>query len=171
MNIVVLNGSPHLSGATNDMVSAFIRGAEENDHEVTCFNVAHMKINGCMGCMYCKGEGKGKCVQKDDMQKIYPVIQEADMIVFASPIYYFTMTAQLQAALHRTFAIGTPRKAKKTALILSSGSDGVYESTITQYKSFTSYWKIKDAGIFTAHGDENKSEKKRKELYLFAKSL
>ena len=102
MRILVLNGSPHTNGATSDMVSAFSIGAMEAGHEVISINVAHKNIKGCMACEYCREKEKGICVQKDDMQAIYPEILLADMVVFASPIYCFTLSAQLQAVIQCT---------------------------------------------------------------------
>lgn len=172
MKIVVLNGSPHTNGATSDMVSAFSNGATDAGHEVVSINVAHKNIKGCMGCEYCREKEKGVCVQKDDMQAIYPEILLADMVVFASPIYYFTLSAQLQAAIHRTYSIDIPKNVKKVALIMSSGSAYVYGPAIAQYyQSIVEYWGVENAGIFTANGKQNKSEEKRQELYRFGKSL
>jgi multimeric flavodoxin WrbA len=111
-------------------------------------------------------------VQKDDMQAIYPEILSADMVVFASPIYYFTLSAQLQAVIHRTYSINIPKNVKKVALIMSSGSAYVYGPAIAQYyQSIVEYWGVENAGIFTANGKQNKSEEKRQELYRFGKSL
>ena len=171
MKILVLNGSPHTNGATSDMVSAFSSGATEAGHEVQIINVAHKSIRGCMACEYCRTH-KGVCVQKDDMQAIYPEILSADMVVFASPIYYFTLSAQLQAVIHRTYAVDIPQNVKKVALIMSSGSAYVYGPAIAQYyQSIVEYWCVENAGIYTANGKQNKSEEKRQELYRFGKSL
>jgi 3-oxoacid CoA-transferase subunit A len=60
------------------------------------------------------------------MKALYPEFLSADMVVFASPIYYFTLSAQLQAVIHRTYAFGVPKNVKQTALILSSGDAFVY---------------------------------------------
>ena len=87
-----------------------------------------------------------------------PAYKEADMIVFASPIYYFTMTAQMEAAIQRVYCIGKPTKAKQAALLLSSGSDGVYDAAIAQFRAYMAYAGIIDAGVITSHGEENKSE-------------
>ncbi len=172
MKILILNGSPHLNGATSDMVNAFTQGAKEAGHDVIAFNTAHMNIHGCMGCDHCQNKEKGVCCQRDDMQQIYPEILSADMVVFASPVYYFTLSAQLQAAIHRTYAVGIPKNVKMTALILSSGDAYVYGPAITQYyHSIVEYWGTKNAGIFTANGKQNKSEEKRNELYRFGKNL
>lgn len=172
MKIVVLNGSPHLNGPTSDMVEAFKEGAESAGHTVNAINVAHRNIRGCMACEYCRQKDKGVCAQNDDMQEIYPEILSSDMVVFASPIYYFTLSAQLQAAIHRTYAIDIPANVKKVALIMSSGSKYVYGPAITEYfQSIVEYWGVENAGIFTANGAQNKSEAKRKELYDFGASL
>ena len=133
--------------------------------------VGKMKIAGCLGCEYCHTKGNGNCVQKDDLEKIMPAYKEADMIVFASPIYYFTMTAQMEAAIQRVYCIGKPAKATKAALLLSSGSPGVYDSAIAQFKAYMGYAGIEAAGVITANGDENKSEAKLNEIREFAKSL
>jgi multimeric flavodoxin WrbA len=154
------------------MVRAFSSGATDAGHEVVSINVAHKNIKGCMGCEYCREKEKSVCVQKDDMQAIYPEILSADMIVFASPIYYFTLSAQLQAVIHRTYSVDIPKNVKKVALIMSSGSAYVYGPAIAQYyQSIVEYWGVENAGIFTANGKQNKSEEKQQELYRFGKSL
>lgn len=170
MKIAVLNGSPRV-GNTAAMVSAFAEGAKEAGHEVEILHVGKMKIGGCLACEYCHGKGEGKCVQKDDMEKVMPAYREADMIVFASPVYYFGMTAQLSAAIQRVYAIGKPAKAAKAALLLSSASPNPYEGAVATYKAILAYTGIEDAGIFTAAGDENGSETKLAEIRAFAKSL
>ncbi|MBR4755064.1 MAG: flavodoxin family protein, partial [Lachnospiraceae bacterium] len=159
MKIAVFNGSPRKEN-TYAMVQAFCEGAKEAGHEVEEYHVGKMKIAGCLGCEYCHTKGEGTCVQKDDLEKIMPAYKEADMIVFASPIYYFSMTTQMEAAIQRVYCIGKPAKAKKAALLLSSGSPGVYDAATAQFKAYMGYTKIDIAGIITANGAENKSEAK-----------
>ena len=106
------------------------------------------------------------------MQEIYPQILSADMVVFASPIYYFTLSAQLHAVIQRTYAIDIPANVRQTALILSSGSPFVYGPAIeAYYQSIVEYWGVRNAGIFTANGRQNKSEEMWAELYTFGRSL
>ena len=169
MRIAILNGSPRKEN-TAAMIEAFREGAEEAGHEVEVLHVGKMKINGCLACEYCHTKGEGKCIQKDDLEKIMPAYLESDMVVFASPIYYFAPTAQLEAAWQRVYCIGKPAKAIKSALLLSSGS-GAYDAAIAQYKAFTGYVGIQDMGVCTATGDENKSEAKLAEIKAFAKTL
>ena len=171
MKILVLNGSPTRDGNTVALVNAFKEGAESKGNEVTVLNVAHKKVNGCLSCNYCHGAGNGKCVQQDDMQEIYPHLQEAEMIVFASPIYYFTMSAQLEAVVQRFYAINHPPKAKYSALLLSSYSPGVYTASIAQYKDMIGYMGITDKGIVVADNSTNKTPTKLAEARGLGESI
>lgn len=169
MKVAVFNGSPRKEN-TSAMVQAFCEGAKAAGHEVEEYQVGKMKITGCLACEYCHTKGNGVCIQKDDLEKIMPAYKEADIIVFASPVYYFTMTAQMEAAIQRVYCIGKPA-AKKAALLLSSGSDGVNDASIAQFKAYMAYAGIEVAGIITANGDENKSEAKLNEVRTFAQRL
>ena len=169
MKIAILNGSPRKEN-TAAMIEAFREGAEEAGHEVEVLHVGKMKINGCLACEYCHTKGEGKCIQKDDLEKIMPAYLESDMVVFASPTYSFAPSAQLEAAWQRVYCIGKPAKATKAALLLSSGS-GAYDAAIAQYKACTDYVGIQDMGVCTATGVENKSEAKLAEIKAFAKTL
>ena len=175
MKILILNGSPRPHGNTAAMAEAFAKGALENGHQVDIMNICQMNIAGCKACEYCHQKGSGherRCIQQDDMQKIYPLLDEADMIVLASPVYYHGFSGQLQCAIHRIYALDKPKKLKKAALILSSGSNHVYGGAIYEYQnSFLNYLHLEDMGIFTSYGEQNGSEDKRKELYDFGKSL
>ena len=169
MKIAIFNGSPRKEN-TAAMIDAFCEGAEGAGHQTEVFHVGKMKIAGCLACEYCHGKGEGKCIQKDDLEKIMPAYLESDMIVFASPIYYMAPTAQLQSAWQRVYCIGKPQKATKAALLLSSGS-GSYDAAIAQFKAFTAFTGIKNAGIYTATGAENKSDAKLAEIKAFAATL
>lgn len=172
MKIVILNGSPRPDGNTMAMVNAFVEGLKEHNHEVSVVSVCQKNIAGCIACEYCHQKGQGKCIQKDDMQEVYPLLEEAEMIVLASPIYYHSFTGQLQCAINRIYALDKPKNLKKAALILSSGSNHVYGGAIYEYEhSFLSYLKLEDMGIFTAYDKQNKSEEVLKELREFGASL
>lgn len=175
MKILVLNGSPRPHGNTAAMVAAFAKGAQENGHQVDVVNVCQKKIAGCLACEYCHKKDSGherQCVQQDDMQEVYPLLDEAEMIVLASPVYYHSFSGQLQCAINRIYALDKPKHLKKAALILSSGSDHVYGGAIYEYQnSFLSYLHLEDMGIFTAYDEQNQSPEKMEELYQFGKSL
>ena len=150
MKIVVLNGSPRANGNTELLSQSFIRGAVEAGNEAELINLRGKKVAGCLGCKYCHGHG-GECVQKDDMKEILASLNQADMAVFASPIYWFDITAQLKAVIDRLYANGKVGfHFTKTALILDSGADHVYDAAIAQYKAMTGYLRWQDMGIITA---------------------
>ena len=172
MKILILNGSPRPNGNTAAMVDAFLEGAKDNGHEITVVQVCRKKIAGCLACGYCHTKRNGKCVQQDDMQEVYPLLDDAEMIILASPIYYHSFTGQLQCAINRIYALDKPKNLKKAALFLSSGSDNVFGGAIYEYEnSFLDYLKLENMGIFTAFGKENKSEEKLRELSAFGRHL
>ena len=136
MKILVLSGSPRPRGNTAAMVDAFARGARESGHQVEIIDVCRKKIAGCMACEYCHQKGSGherQCVQQDDMQAVYPLLDDAEMILLASPVYYHSFSGQLQCAINRIYALDKPRNLKKAALVLSSGSDKVYGGAVYEY--------------------------------------
>ena len=175
MNILILNGSPRPKGSTAAMVEAFSQGAEEKGHRVHVISVCQKKIAGCRACEYCHQKNSGherQCIQQDDMQQIYPLLDEAEMIVLASPIYYHGFTGQLQCAINRIYALDKPKKLKKAALIMNSGSDHVYCGAIYEYQnSFLQYLKLEDMGIHSSFGRQNQSPEKLEELREFGRSL
>lgn len=158
MNIVILNGSPRPQGNTAVMVAAYREGAESAGHTVTVFDICRMHIAGCLACEYCHKKAPRRCIQKDDMQLVYPVLDEADMLVLASPVYYHGLSGQLKCAIDRIYAPGYPRRLRKAALLLSSGSPNVYGGALYTYQhSFLEWLHLEDMGVFMAAGDENKS--------------
>ena len=88
--ILILNGSPRPRGNTKALIEAFERGAA--GHSVTRFDLQKMNIHGCLGCCGGGKDPASPCVQKDGMDKIYPAYQAADVVVLASPMYYWSWT-------------------------------------------------------------------------------
>lgn len=170
MKIAVLNGSPRPKGSTAGLVAAFREGAESAGHEVAVFPVGTMSITGCKGCEYCHTKGGGTCVQQDGMQEVYPALAEAELVVLASPVYYFGFTGQMESAISRFYAIGAP-KARKYVLLLTSGSPNVYAGIQAQYKNFLGYIQAKDLGIFAYNGAQVSAEASLAEIRAFGASL
>lgn len=166
MKILILNGSPHPKGNTKALVDAFTIGAQSAGHTVLELPVGTMNIKGCLGCEYCHKKGDGKCVQRDDMDKVYPELATADMIVFASPVHYFGFSGQMESAISRFYAPFQPA-AKKYALILSSASLNVQKGIEAQYKTMVGFFKAEDMGILEVVGDENQSEAALKKAEAF----
>ena len=171
MNIMILQGSPRANGNTAWMAEEYRKAAEAAGHKVTLVDVAHKKIAGCLACEYCHGKGNGACVQKDDMQEIYPLLADAEVLVLATPIYYFTMSAQIQAPIQRIYNMNKPGKLKKTALLASSYSPGVYDGAIGEYRGIIGYWVVEDTGSVTAKIDEQKTEATRAKILDLVKKL
>lgn len=136
-NIVILNGSPRRQGNTSALVNAFVEGAESAGHTVTEFFLDGMDIHGCKGCF---GGGKNPehpCVQRDDMDNIYPAYRAADVVVLASPLYYWTISGQLKNAFDRLFAVAecdpNLRNPKKDCVLLMAAEGNGFEETLYWY--------------------------------------
>lgn len=170
MKIVVLNGSPRPKGNTAALIAAFREGAESRGHEVTVLPVGTMKIGGCKGCEYCHTKGGGACVQKDDMAQVYPALAEAELLVLASPVYYFGLTGQLQSVISRFYAVMAPA-AKKFALLLTSGSPDVYGAIEAQYRGILNFIQAQDLGIFEYNGKQVGTDEALAEVRSFGESL
>src|SRR5699024_2690833 len=103
--IVILNGSPRKKGNTSALVKSFTEGAEASGNTVTEFFLGGMNIHGCRGCFGGHSSKDCPCVQQDDMNQIYPAVRDCDVIVLASPLYYWNMSGQLRTAVDRLFAL------------------------------------------------------------------
>ena len=103
--IVILNGSPRKNGNTSALIKAFTEGAESAGNTVTEFFLDGMDIHGCKGCFGGHSSKECPCVQKDDMDKIYPAVKKCDVIVLATPVYYWNMSGQIRTAIDRLFAL------------------------------------------------------------------
>lgn len=148
--IIVLNGSPRKNGNTSALVKAFREGAESAGHTVTEFWLGGMKINGCRGCCAGGKNPESPCVQKDDMEQIYPAYKEADVVVLASPLYYWTISGQLKCAFDRLFAVaecapGYTNPRKESALLMAAEGDG-FEETVYWYDRLMGHIGWKDCG-------------------------
>lgn len=148
--IIVLNGSPRKNGNTSALVKAFREGAESAGHSVTEFWLEGMKINGCRGCCAGGKNPESPCVQKDDMEQIYLAYKEADVVVLASPLYYWTISGQLKCAFDRLFAVAecdpsytNPRK--ESALLMAAEGNG-FEETVYWYDRLMGHIGWKDCG-------------------------
>ena len=136
--VLILEGSPRRNGNSAILSDEFARGAEEAGCSVEKIQIAHKKIAGCLGCNGCYRNG-GACVQKDDMTEIREQMLAADVIVLASPIYFYSMTAQMKAVIDRTYAF-YPQLAGKTFyfIITCAAADASYtETMLAALRGFT----------------------------------
>ena len=171
MKVLILQASPRANGNTAWMAEEYKKAAEAAGHEVTLVNVSKKKIAGCLACEYCHGKGNGACIQKDDMQELYPLMAEAEALVLAAPIYYFTLCAQIQAPIQRMYCVNKPAKVQKMALLVSSYSPGVYDGATAEFRDICNYWSAENMGVITAKLDEQKTEATKQEVIALAGRL
>ena len=160
--IMILNGSPRENGNTKELIKSFTKGAQSIGNEVVWFDLQKMDIHACLGC--CKG-GKNlesPCVQKDDMLQIYKIYQQVDVIVIASPMYYWSVTGQLKCAFDRLFAVAEidPNYVNpKKDCILLMPAEGTTESNFAPvkayYEALLNHLNWKNIGIVYAGGNMN----------------
>lgn len=154
MNIVVLTGSPHKNGSSNLLADCFRQGAQEAGHSVEIIDTAHAGIHPCTGCIRCGYDGP--CVQKDDVAAIREKILAADMLVFATPLYYYGMSAQLKTMIDRFCAVNSSlqRKRMKSALLAVAwnGDDWTFEALEAHYKTLVRYLNLTDMGTVLGYG-------------------
>lgn len=152
MKIVIVNGSPR-KGNTNAAIEAFASGADKNN-EIEIIQADKLNISGCKGCGVCQCS-KG-CFAKDDTNKTIDKLVDADMIVFATPVYWWGMTAQLKLVIDKCYCRGVLLKGKNVGFIVIGGAptDNVqYELIDKQFKCMSDYldWNIKFSKKYSAN--------------------
>ena len=131
-NILALISSPRKNGNSTILCKKIAEGAIKSGAKVTTINLNKSKIKPCTACDKCHISDSSFCVLKDDMSKIYPKIIAADSIIYASPIYWFTISAQLKLFMDRCYALGGPSgyalKGKKMGIALAYGDVDPFRS-------------------------------------------
>lgn len=154
MIITILTGSYNLEGTSNTLVDEFIRGASENGSEIHRFDTAHLNINPCTGCNTCGMDGE--CVFDDDMKEVLSSVLKSDLVVFATPIYYFSMTAPLKACIDRFYSrtMDVSSKGLKTVLITTcwNTDDSTVNPVIWHYEKMVDYMNYEDKGRIIGKG-------------------
>ena len=153
MKILVITGSPRKNGNSNTLAEHFIRGAEEAGHNVVRFDAAFKEVHPCIACNKCGMNGE--CVFKDDFEFVRKHIVDAGMVVFATPMYYFGISAQIKAVIDRFYAInGSIHVPKKAALLMTYADNNKRkEKAITDhYEILLDYLGWSDVGKVIAPG-------------------
>jgi len=169
--ILVLKGSPRRNGNSAALADQAIKGALENGAEVEQFVLDAMKIRPCTACDECR-RGTPECVIKDDMQKIYPKIRWANVIILASPIYFFTMSAQMKLCIDRWYALlkagESAFEGKKIGILLSFGDTDVNSSgainAIHTFQDMFDYLDCEIAGMVYGSADKSGEITAQKEV-------
>ena len=137
--IIILNGAARKNGNTAKLAEAFADGARSVGNEVKTFYLDGMDIHSCKGCLNAGKNSKSPCSQKDDMDKIYAEFEEADVVVFASPLYFWTVTGTLKTTADRLYAelecLGYGRFTKESVLLMTADG-GDYSQAVTWYRTY-----------------------------------
>ena len=121
-NIVVISSSFRRNGNSQTLLNHFAKGLEENHHQITKIELSKLDLKFCHGCLTC--QTKHQCVLSDDMNSLYQVIKNADILVFATPIYYYAVSGQLKTFLDRLNPLyGTKCKFKEVYLLATCADD------------------------------------------------
>ena len=120
--VLILSGSPRKGGNSDLLCQEFARGAQESGSEVEILRVAARKIAPCSGCYYCRAHG-GECAHKDDMAEVLQKMIDADVIVLASPVYFYSIDAQLKTVIDRTVARWLEVKNKEFYYIVTMADE------------------------------------------------
>lgn len=178
MRILVLSGSPRKGGNSDLLAAEFAASAQEKGHEVDVVRVAERKIGGCAGCERCWENGGAPCVQKDGMQELYPMLNLADMVVFATPCYYFGFPAQLKAVMDRFYPFSKEGKSdvfgdKQCAMIVCGGSEDEddFEAQVRSYEIMTDSIGWEDRGILVVTGVNERGDVKGTDWMQAARDL
>lgn len=156
--IVILNGSPRKNGNTSALVREFTKGAEHAGNTVTEFFLSGMDIHGCKGCFGGHSSRNCPCVQRDDMDKIYPAVKDCDVIVLATPLYYWNMSGQLRTAIDRLFALEEGNgnllrgHGRSSALLMAAEGNG-FEDVRLSYDHLLEHLQWKNLGHVLAGGN------------------
>lgn len=156
--IVILNGSPRRKGNTSALVKAFTEGAESSGSTVTEFFLNDMDIHGCKGCFGGHSSKDCPCVQHDGMDKIYPAVKNCDVIVLATPLYYWNMSGQIRTAIDRLFALeegdGNLLRGhdRASALLMAAEGHG-FEDVLTYYDHLMEHLRWRNLGHVLAGGN------------------
>lgn len=176
-NIAVVIGSPRGNGNTWMLAEAFIRGAEDAGHHVEVIDAGRADIAGCIGCEYCFSHA-GSCFRKDDMTKFYPVLRACDTIVYATPLYCFTFSAQIKAFMDRMFCgLADPFGITSCCLltVFEDKDPAAAQPLIDTYRINAAYTHMKDEGVICVPGTYERGaiegNPKLEEAYELGRSL
>ena len=153
-NIVILVGSKRKNGNTARLAQSFEEGAVQNNN-VEIVSVVDYKVNPCIGCNSCFTCEGNKCFQNDDMVQIYEKLRNADIVVIASPVYFYGISAQLKAIVDR---IHTPMRntfhIKKLGLLLVGAAQlpNLFDPILMQYQMVLDFFKLESIGTVLVRG-------------------
>ena len=181
--ILIFNGSPRKKGNTATLIDECLKGIRDAGSDAEVFVLNKMKIKPCQFCDWCIKNKMLACVTKDDMQELYPKLLVSDVLIFASPIFWFSFSAQMKLFIDRLYAFhgqgSFALRNKKVASILVYGDNNVETSgvnnAIANFHDIFSYMQSEIVDIIhgTAYriGDAEKNKKLMSEAYQLGLKL
>lgn len=138
MNIMIISSSPRKGGNSDTLCDSFLKGAVDAGHSVNKIFLKDKKINYCTGCGFCNTNDYTACSQKDDMADILEQMINSDVIVFATPVYFYTMCGQMKTFIDRCCSRYTHILNKKFYYILTAADDNkqALERTVEEFRGF-----------------------------------
>lgn len=163
-NILIIQGGGRPKGNTAQLVGSFVRGAEDAGHQIEVVSLLKHEVKGCLGCNACR-YGK-PCVQKDSFNDLVPKIKQADLLVFASPLYFWTVSSRIKAFIERFYCIAEEdpdpplgryeRYPVKDCALLMTAADKffwTFDQAVSYYQfALVNYIGFHDKGMLLAGG-------------------
>ena len=174
--ILVLAGSPRKNGNTDRLAASFAKGAGEHN-EVGIVSVVDLAVHPCTGCNTCFMREGNECFRHDDMPLLYGKLRETDVLIIASPVYFYGVSAQLKAVIDR---LHTPLRnsfpIRKLGLILVGAADlpDLFDAIIAQYRLILRFFHLEDAGMVLVRGAKDKGDVREEDLdkaFLLGRSI
>jgi len=181
--ILIAVGSPRKRGNSSTLAAQVASGANAGGAKVETFYLHGMNIKPCTACGGCRKKTHVDCVIKDDMQVLYPKLRSADVIVIASPIYWFTFSAQTKLFIDRWYGLGSDEgyalAGKKFAILLSyADADPFLSGAVNAIRSFQDALQFIEAelvgmvyGSASEAGEIKKNKALMKEAYELGRKL
>ena len=158
--IAVLIGSPRKGGNTDLLARAFAEGAGLR-HQVSLLSAADLDIHPCRGCNACYASEGKRCVQQDGMDQVYELLSRTEILVLASPVYFYGISAQLKILVDRLHApLRGQFPIRKTGLILvgAAGLPDLFDPILLQYRMLLKFFKLEDGGTVLVRGCRDKGD-------------
>lgn len=137
--VLIIEGSPRKNGNSQLLCEAFKQGAEKKGHHVDLIRIQDKKVGFCMACDTCMRNG-GVCVLKDDMEEILNIYQKSDVLVLATPVYFYGISAQMKTFIDRTYPIWQKLGQKEIYYIVSAGlGEDIIKRSINDLDGFVEH--------------------------------
>ena len=175
--VLIVSGSPRKGGNSDLLCDEFMRGASDAGNQVEKVFLRSKKVAPCNACYYCRQSG-GECAIRDDMGEILDKMQAADVIVMASPVYFYSVDAQMKAVIDRSVARWTniPNKEFYYIMTAAEDSDTVMDCTLECFRGFAACLDgAKEMGVIEGKGvyeaGENRGTRFMQQAYEMGKGV